>query len=252
MQVKNGMSGAIIIEGGIDDLPKIRAARQRLFVLQQIQPEAEAFAGTRANTVANIAGAPNKVTTINGLRAPTLTLHPKAAERWRLVAANYHDLLHIELQPAGRMAGSNTFVPLHPIAYDGIPVRRVTPTSRVRLAPGNRVDVMVQPPKAGDYVIWKIGDKGQFDVLPDDEIIGYLRVEGEAPSPLMTIPDQIDPTFSHPDIEEAEVTNTSRTCGRSAGWHRAFRDRQSSFRPGTGRSGDHPGRSRRVAPGKRQ
>lgn len=203
MQVTNGMSGAMIIEGGVDDLPEIGAAGQRLMVLQQIQPEADARRTAAAITVAAIAGAPNKVTTINGLRAPTLTLRPKAVERWRLVAANYHDLLHIEVRPAD----SKATIPLHPIAYDGIPVRNVTPADRVRLAPGNRVDVMLQPPEAGDYVIWKIGDQGQFDVLPDDEIIGYLRVEGDAPSTPMTIPDQISPDFSHPDIEEAEVTN---------------------------------------------
>ena len=206
LQVKNGMSGALIIEGGMDALPEIAAARERLFVLQQIQPEQEALLGARAATLAEIAGPPNKVTTINALRAPTLKLRPKAVERWRLVAANYHDLLHFELRPAG----SQSRVPLHPIAYDGIPVRGVKPVERVRLAPGNRVDVLVQPPAAGDYVIWKIGDKSQFDVLPDDEIIGYLKVEGEAPSPPMTLPSEIPPDFSHDEIPAGEVTNNRK------------------------------------------
>ena len=75
------------------------------------------------------------------------------------------------------------------------------------MAPGNRVDVLVSPQVAGDYVIYKIGDKGQFDVLPEDEIIGYLRVRGRPPARPPQIPKSFPPEYSHPGIEEAEVTN---------------------------------------------
>lgn len=196
-QVSNGMSGAIIIEGGMDKMPEIKAARERLMVIQQIQPDPDPAKALMIRSVKEIAGAPNKKTTINALLAPTLRMAPGAVERWRLVAANYHDLLHIEV----RRIGSGETIPLHPIAYDGIPVREVRSTSRVRLAPGNRIDVLVQPLEKGEYEIYKIGDGGQFDTQPEDQVIGFLKVGG-TPSGQMTIPKRIPAEYSHADVAE--------------------------------------------------
>lgn len=200
-QVSQGMSGAIIIEGGMDEMLEIGGAKERLMVIQQIQPEPDPAKAATIRSVKEIAGAPNKKTTINALRAPTLTMAPKAVERWRLIAANYHDLLHIEAQ----RIGSVDKLPLYPIAYDGIPVREVRETTRIRLAPGNRIDVLVQPLEEGDYQINKIGDGGQFDTKPEDEVIGFLKVLGPPRKP-MTIPTTIPDEYSHDPIKEEDVT----------------------------------------------
>jgi FtsP/CotA-like multicopper oxidase with cupredoxin domain len=202
-QVKTGMAGAIVIEGGIDALPEVAAAIDRVMVLQQLQPSATVEEAAARNTPDEISGPPDKVTTINALRRPTIGARPGALERWRLIAANYNDILHIEVLPVG---GGDP-LPLHIIAHDGIPVGAVRQSGRVRLAPGNRVDVMLRVPASGDYVIRKIGDGSQFDVLPADEEIGYLRVEGAAVTPQTPIPTGFPVSFSHPDIEESEVTN---------------------------------------------
>lgn len=200
-QVSNGMSGALIIEGGIDDLPAIREARERLMVLQQIQPEPNEAEAAKIVSVRQIAGSPNKTTTINGLYGPTLKLAPGSLERWRLIAANYHDLLHIEI----RKRGTEDTIAIYPIAYDGIPVRSVKATGRVRLAPGNRVDILVQPIDAGEYEIYKVGDGGQFDTDPKDEVIGFLQVSGPAVEP-PPMPVGIPKEYSHEPIKESEVT----------------------------------------------
>jgi len=62
-------------------------------------------------------------------------------------------------------------------------------------------------PASGDYVIRKIGDGSQFDVLPAGKDIGYLRVQGAAVEPQTPIPTAFPATFSHPDIAPDEVTN---------------------------------------------
>jgi len=202
-QVKTGMSGAILIEGGVDALPEVAAATDRVMVLQQLQPNSTTDEAAARDTLAEIAGPPDKVTTINALRRPTIEARPGALERCRLIAANYHDILHIEVTPVG----GGEALPLHTIAQDGIPVGAVRQSARVRLGPGNRVDVMLRVPASGDYVIRKIGDGSQFDVLPADKDIGYLRVQGAAVEPQTPIPTAFPATFSHPDIAPDEVTN---------------------------------------------
>lgn len=196
-QVSQGMSGAIIIEGGIDDLPGIAEAVERVMVIQQIQPDPDPEVAMLVKSVKDIAGAPNKTTTINGQHAPTINMAPGAFERWRLIAANYHDFLHIEV----RERTTGVPIEIYPIAYDGIPVRTVDGTHRVSLAPGNRTDILVQPKKPGAYVIYKIGDGGQFDTEPEDEVIGFVKVP-VVPSQPVAIPEEISVDFSHPDITE--------------------------------------------------
>ena len=202
-QVKTGMAGAIVIEGGIDALPEVAAATDRVMVFQQLQPSSTTAEAAERDTIAEIAGPPDKVTTINALRRPTIEARPGALERWRLIAANYHDILYVEVVPVG---GGDP-LPLHTIAHDGIPVGTVRQSGRVRLGPGNRVDVMLRVPASGDYVIRKIGDGSQFDVLPGNEEIGYLRVRGAAVEPQTPIPTGFPVSFSHPDIAASEVTN---------------------------------------------
>ncbi len=202
-QVAQGMAGAIIIEGGIDELPGIKGTTERVMVIQQPKPEKI----ERFESAAQIAGAPNKVTTINTLHAPTLRQRSGAVERWRLIAANYHDFLHIQL----RRLGTTDTIDLHPIAFDGIPVQQVVPVSTVDLAPGNRVDVMVPPLQPGSYEIYKVGDHGQFDAEAEDETIGFVEVGAPLDEVAAPIPTDIPVEFSHPEILKEEVDRPLRT-----------------------------------------
>ena len=201
-QVAQGMAGAIIIEGGIDDLPGIQGATERVMVIQQPKPEKI----ERIVSLAQIVGAPNKVTTINTLHAPTLRQRSGSVERWRLIAANYHDFFHIQL----RRLGTTETIDLHPIAFDGIPVQTVEPVSTVHLAPGNRVDVMVPPLQPGSYEIYKVGDHGQFDAEAEDETIGFVEVGVPLNLAAAPIPTEIPVEYSHPTITAEEVNVPQR------------------------------------------
>jgi FtsP/CotA-like multicopper oxidase with cupredoxin domain len=204
-QVSQGMSGALIIEGGIDELPGISEATERLMVLQQIQPDPEPEAAAAILTVEDIAGPPNKTTTINGLHGPTLKFAENGLERWRLIAANYHDFMHIEI----RHADTEEPIAFFPVAYDGIPVRSVSGRTRISLAPGNRADILVQPEEPGNYVIYKVGDGGQFDTDPEDEVIGYVKV-ASVPDQPVEFPREFPAEYSHDGIDEQEVTRKRR------------------------------------------
>jgi len=206
-QVENGMSGAILIAGGIDELPEIRAAEERLFVLQQINDAAVTDRRTRATTLLEIAGVNEKVTTVNGRHVPTLTLRPGEVQRWRFVAANSHDVLPLSLRPG--QLGTGAPPTLHQIAWDGIPLKRVVEKKEIVLAPGNRADALVRAGDPGLYRLWKRGfPQLKFQQLPDPETIAWVRVAGEPVE--MALPTTIPERYSHPDIGAGEITLPER------------------------------------------
>ena len=207
LQVENGMSGAIVIAGGIDDVPEVRAARERLLVLQQINDQEVAERRARATTLLGIAGVNEKVTTVNGQHVPTLTLRPGEVQRWRLVAANSHDVLPLSMRAA--LGAKGRPPALHQVSWDGIPLARVVEKKEIVLAPGNRADVLVRAGTPGLYRFHKRGfPQMPFEQLPDDETIAWVRVEGE---PLdMPLPSVLPARDSHPDIEDGELTGPER------------------------------------------
>jgi len=191
-QVRTGMAGALVMRGGIDGIAAIAAATERLMVIQHFVPVAVAAEQARTlATAAEIAFPPGEVTTINGRRAPTIVTRPGQVERWRIIAAIADNPLALEVVPG---AGGDR-LPLHVIAYDGIPVTTidVVAAAPLRLFPGNRADVMVRFEEAGDYAITDGG-----------ETIGYVRVEGE-PVAAMAIPTAIDPKYTHPSLLDGPV-----------------------------------------------
>jgi FtsP/CotA-like multicopper oxidase with cupredoxin domain len=206
-QVESGMSGAIIVAGGIDELPEIRAAEEKLFVLQQINDSEVTDRRTRATTLAEIAGVNEKVTTVNGQHVPTVTLRPGEVQRWRLIAANSHDALPLSLRPA--MLTTGAAPTMHQIAWDGIPLKRVLEKKEIMLAPGNRADVLVRAGDPGLYRLWKRGfPQDKFQQLPDPETIAWVRVAGKPVE--MTVPATLPERFSHPDIDASEITLPER------------------------------------------
>jgi FtsP/CotA-like multicopper oxidase with cupredoxin domain len=208
-QVENGMSGAIIVAGGIDELPEIRAAEEKLFVLQQINDSDVTDRRTRATTLAEIAGVNEKVTTVNGQHVPTLTLRPGEVQRWRIIAANSHDALPLSFRTAKLKINADPPT-MHQIAWDGIPLKRVLEKKEIMLAPGNRADVLVRAGEPGLYQLWKRGfPQDKFQQIPDPETIAWVRVAGEPVE--MSVPTTLPQRFSHPDIEASEITRPQRT-----------------------------------------
>jgi FtsP/CotA-like multicopper oxidase with cupredoxin domain len=206
-QVENGMSGAIIIPGGIDELPEIAVAQERLFVLQQLNDSEVTDRRTHAKTLLEIAGVNEKVTTVNGQHVPTLTMRPGEVQRWRFVAANSHDVLPLSLRPG--QLGTGRPPSMHQIAWDGIPLKRVLEKEEVVLAPGNRADVLVRAEDPGLYCVWKRGfPQEKFQQLPDPETIAWVRVEGEPVK--MSIPPTLPARYSHPGIDASEITLPER------------------------------------------
>jgi FtsP/CotA-like multicopper oxidase with cupredoxin domain len=166
VQMASGMAGAVIIEGGFEGIPEIAAARERLMILGEVVFDAfgmvEDFDTLFPETAA-------RFLTVNGQRAPTIAMQPGEVQRWRLLHAGYQDDIFIALE------GHE----LHPIARDGIALERMDsapvglpghdsehPTA-ILIAPGQRVDLLVQAGAPGTY---------ELQALPYDQ--GYASPTG--------------------------------------------------------------------------
>ncbi|HSP79025.1 MAG TPA: multicopper oxidase domain-containing protein, partial [Myxococcaceae bacterium] len=172
------------IRGDIDEVPAIAAAREQLFVFQQLaytEVDNPYQPGERAYMVEDFVasfGATNRWrqlgrrTTINGQVEPTLHLRPGEVQRWRFIHAGTSQPIRPKLV---RESEPLTVVEQHLIALDGITTGRIEPVQEVELHPGYRADVMI-----------RAGDRPDRYLLVDEEyeegdprrVLARLRVSG--------------------------------------------------------------------------
>ena len=160
-QLREGMAGALIIEGDIDEVPEVKAARDLTFLFQQLRiPYND----------------PNQQlpTTINGLLEPLLSLQPGEVQRWRFIHAGIDELLPIELVDEKDVPQD-----LYVIATDGITLGKVMTTKEVFLAPGNRADLLVKGGSKGRYRLRKkreaVGLNGKVEPA---QLLAHVHVDG--------------------------------------------------------------------------
>jgi FtsP/CotA-like multicopper oxidase with cupredoxin domain len=136
IQVSSGMGGALIIEGGLDDVPAIEKAEEQIFMFQQVPYDGHGkiehfgrLMGTR-NWLERL----KRHTTINGQLVPVITMRPGEVRRWRFVHAGVKVPLHLQLE------GHK----LHEIATDGIALGKCDSWETLVLESGYRSDAMVK------------------------------------------------------------------------------------------------------------
>ncbi|WP_232293675.1 multicopper oxidase family protein [Stigmatella aurantiaca] len=152
IQVASGMAGALIIRGGVDEIPAIRAAREKIFVFQQI-PYAMVndpyVPGTQANMVEDFDAsfaegrwsASGRRTTINGVVEPVIKMRPGEVQRWRLIHAGVRESLRIKLV---REKEPQSVIEHYQIAHDGLTSGRLDQVTETEMHPGYREDVLVR------------------------------------------------------------------------------------------------------------
>jgi FtsP/CotA-like multicopper oxidase with cupredoxin domain/peroxiredoxin len=138
LQVSSSMSGALIVEGGLDEVKEIKQAQERIFVLQQIpfddQGRVEKLATLYDGHPRKHWDASGRFTTINAVALPVITLRPGEVQRWRFIHSGIHESLTLRLD-------GHT---LHEVATDGIPLGKMVPREGIDLQPGNRSDILVK------------------------------------------------------------------------------------------------------------
>jgi FtsP/CotA-like multicopper oxidase with cupredoxin domain len=146
LNLANGMAGALIIEGDYDDKLKPFYTKQQVLVLQQF--------GAVLNLLrAGGVGQTPDLVYVNGQYSPLLQMNPNEMQFWRLVNACHQMAVPLD-QPTGIkwVQTAQDGVQFDPRNYDpavtnakfSVPAKSTAPFGS--LAPGNRIDLLVQAP----------------------------------------------------------------------------------------------------------
>ena len=194
IQLFSGMAGALIIEGDIDEVPEIAAAKEQLFVLQEIRvndkgrvPDFDLDAFDNATVFR----------TINGQYQPFIFLRPGEVQRWRFVQAGVQEFTPIQLD------GHN----FQQIAFDGISFPAPREVDNILLANGNRAEVLVKGGAPGVYYLRKLPYDQGFGDTPE-AFLATVIVRGEPVN--MPLPTSLPTPSQLTTIQDQEITG-SRT-----------------------------------------
>jgi FtsP/CotA-like multicopper oxidase with cupredoxin domain len=163
-EVYEGMSGAIVIEGDLDEVPGVKGLPQRLFVLKEIGVSAN---GERLLDYAEW-NFPGSLFTVNGRLDPIMKTRPGQTERWRFLNASTAFTYKIAFD--GHV--------LHQIAADGNTFREPSAESSIELVPGARFEAIVQIGEQGSYAIRTLYYDQGFIETPD-AVLATVEVEGD-------------------------------------------------------------------------
>lgn len=140
-QMFGGLAGALLIKGGLDNLPGIRNLTDRLLVLQSTQFDGNGDVITFGTGAAGAGNPANHTHFINGQVTPTITLRQDRLQRWRFLNATVTSLYQISLD-------GHTFFQ---IASDGNPFDKPVGIESLTLVPGQRAEVLVRGGTPGSY-----------------------------------------------------------------------------------------------------
>jgi L-ascorbate oxidase len=143
IQVLNGMSGALVVDGGpLDTLTDAHNITEKLIALQQID--------TLPNLMTtNVFG---QYFLVNGQQTPVIVMAPGEVQRWRIVNENVTKTNNFQIAIADSAGTEPT---LYEIARDGVayadtnysPNGGPEADTNVLMSPGNRLDLYVQAPQ---------------------------------------------------------------------------------------------------------
>ncbi|MGX1267663.1 multicopper oxidase family protein [Streptomyces phaeoluteigriseus] len=137
-QLLGGMAGVIVVEGDVDDVPEIAAAREIVFCVSELRLDGGQVPDlTSEGAFEGIAS----TFLVNGAKNPVLTIAPGEVQRWRIVHAGALTPLSLRLE-------GHT---MHRIAQDGITFMAPVASSMVSLPMGGRADVLVRGGEPGTY-----------------------------------------------------------------------------------------------------
>ncbi len=174
-QVRNGMSGAIIVEGLLDPFPELQGVTERVLLLKDVQ--------IRSGRAVRLGIGEQAVRTVNGLINPTMVLRPGQTELWRI--GNVGGDRYYRLTLDGHR--------FYEVARDGSRRTHLVPRRELVLEPGAREEVLVQAAGPGTYTLRTAG----FDTGPEGNqypgaVLATVRVAGAA-IPLLALPEHLLP-----------------------------------------------------------
>lgn len=136
LQLASGMSGALIVRGGLDEIPEIKRAKEQIMVLQQFMYKEVGSDPAYVDPDLLYMNKGEIIEAINGVVTPTITMQPGEIQRWRIIHAGTTEAIFLNA------AGVN----FYQIAVDGLATGRKELKNSLQLYPGYRSDVLVEAP----------------------------------------------------------------------------------------------------------
>ncbi|MFC4502649.1 MULTISPECIES: multicopper oxidase family protein [Streptomyces] len=138
-QLLGGMGGVVVVEGDIDRVPEIAAAKDVVVCVNELKLSDGRVPDL---TSADVYDRITSTFLVNGATNPVLTIAPGEVQRWRVVNGGAITALFLSL-------GGHE---MHQIARDGITLMSpVATTGGVNLPMGGRVDLLIRGGKPGVY-----------------------------------------------------------------------------------------------------
>jgi FtsP/CotA-like multicopper oxidase with cupredoxin domain len=200
-QAWQGLAGALIVEGDIDEVPAVREARERLLVLNALWvgedgrvPTALVVPTAGFSPFSSIPAVPTDILfTINGVYQPEIDIRPGETQRWRVLGAAPHRFFWLNVE-------GHT---LYQIGQDGVPFARARQMSRILIATGNRAEFILKGGPPGRYRIWaEAYDQGHPGGPRPQRLLGTLvsagkPMDGPLPGRLVEPPAMPGPVVAH-------------------------------------------------------
>lgn len=169
LNLANGMAGALIIEGDYDDVLEKFIKKERVLVLQQY--------GAVLNLLRSAQAPQNSdLVFVNGQYTPVIKMNPNEMQLWRIVNACHQAAVPLD-EPKGIkwVQTAQDGVQFDPDNYDpsdtnaafAVPAKSKAPFGS--LAPGNRIDLLVQAPSSSDSYPVTFGGKLLFTVKVEQD-----------------------------------------------------------------------------------
>ncbi|WP_395841305.1 multicopper oxidase family protein [Archangium violaceum] len=226
IQVSSGMAGALIIRGDIDKVPAIKAAQEKIFVIQQIpyvinaqtklgQVEpGDLFEGVPV-FVPGIWERMKRYFTLNGEVQPTIQMKPGEVQRWRFIHAGFRAKLELKLVRRDPKTGVEETLPQYLIALDGITTGSLDALAEVEMHPAYRADVLVRATdKAGkalpEGTYWLVDATQDAKSVSRD--LARIVVKGTAVAMALPKEKELAPLAPLADIQDSEITGHQKAA----------------------------------------
>lgn len=164
-QLFAGLAGALVVQSPREAALARRGLRDRVLLLHstQVSPDGHVLDPLQVRQDGH-------VRLVNGQLQPTIDIRPGETQRWRLVNTTVNDVLRLQ------MPGLD----LRQVAADGSPYRRPVPVTEVRLAAGQRADLLVTATEAGTTELLTAAFDVGFGVVLPAARLATVRCEGRA------------------------------------------------------------------------
>lgn len=194
IQFLSGMAGIILVEGGLDDVPEIAAAKDELMIIQEIRLGADGQVAQFYDALAGIND--HTFHLVNGQLEPTYTMSPGEIQRWRILNANARDYLHLTLD-------GHTF---HVLSNDGLSLPAPEQVGELLLAPGQRVEVLVVGGGEGSYRLLANAYSSGFVGIRTTKALATLQITGAAMA--MALPGSLPLSERQTPIGDGQIAAT--------------------------------------------